>query len=537
MIFGPRPVAQAAGCILAHSVRAPGVTLRKGHVLTEQDTQDLAQAGLTEVTVAALDRHDMGEDRAAETIAHAMKASHMSVSAPFTGRANLFAGQPGVLSVDAGNIAALNGIDEAITLATLPDMTRVQARQMLATVKIIPYGASAAQVQAAAKLAAGSVRLHPFQDMRVDLIQTRLPGMADKLLDKGVRVTQTRLAGLGLTLSDTHICAHAIDAVAASIGASTADLILILGASATSDRQDVCPAGLLAAGGQVTRFGMPVDPGNLLFLGSFGDRHVVGLPGCARSPALNGADWVLERLVAGLAVRDTDIAGMGVGGLLKEIATRPQPRSGNARAPRKPRIEAIILAAGQSSRMRGADKLLETVDGQAQLARIADAALAADVDHVQVVLPPDADARRAALANRDVAMTVALDAAEGMGASIRAGMAARHPDSDAVLLVLADMPDVTPRALNLLIAGFDPGEGRTIVQATDSTGQPGHPVLFGKRFFEDLSALQGDTGARAVLRAGAAFTVQVATDGLSATTDLDTPEDWAAWRVKTGKTA
>jgi molybdenum cofactor cytidylyltransferase len=101
-------------------------------------------------------------------------------------------------------------------------------------------------------------------------------------------------------------------------------------ARATSDIDDVAPSALRRAGGRVERFGMPVDPGNLLFLGRLGNRPVIGLPGCARSPALNGADWVLSRVACGIEVTGDDIAGMGVGGLLKEIPTRPQPRAGRA---------------------------------------------------------------------------------------------------------------------------------------------------------------------------------------------------------------
>ena len=101
---------------------------------------------------------------------------------------------------------------------------------------------------------------------------------------------------------------------------------LILTGSATSDLNDTAPQAVRRAGGKVLRFGMPVDPGNLLFLGEISGRPVIGLPGCARSPALNGADWVLERLACGLMVGDAEIAAMGVGGLLKEIPIRPQLR-------------------------------------------------------------------------------------------------------------------------------------------------------------------------------------------------------------------
>jgi molybdenum cofactor cytidylyltransferase len=108
--------------------------------------------------------------------------------------------------------------------------------------------------------------------------------------------------------------------------AADADLILILTASATSDPGDVAPAALRRAGGMVERFGMPVDPGNLLFLGQLGRTPVIGLPGCARSPALNGADWVMERVICGVPIGGADIAAMGVGGLLKEIPQRGRLR-------------------------------------------------------------------------------------------------------------------------------------------------------------------------------------------------------------------
>ena len=114
--------------------------------------------------------------------------------------------------------------------------------------------------------------------------------------------------------------------LADAIAGTRAELVLILTGSATSDSCDVAPEAVRAAGGEVARFGMPVDPGNLLFLGSQAGRPVIGLPGCARSPALNGADWVLERTVCGIVLDDVDFAAMGIGGLLKESPVRPLPR-------------------------------------------------------------------------------------------------------------------------------------------------------------------------------------------------------------------
>ena len=114
--------------------------------------------------------------------------------------------------------------------------------------------------------------------------------------------------------------------MAKAVAEAQADAVLILTGSATSDLHDVAPEAVRQAGGSVTHFGMPVDPGNLLFYGEQAGRPVIGLPGCARAPALNGADWVLERLLCGVPVTPQDIAGMGVGGLLKEIPARGRLR-------------------------------------------------------------------------------------------------------------------------------------------------------------------------------------------------------------------
>jgi molybdenum cofactor cytidylyltransferase len=131
---------------------------------------------------------------------------------------------------------------------------------------------------------------------------------------------------LGIPLQALREVAHDETALAGALRDLPGEIALILTGSATSDLYDTAPQAVRAAGGTVARFGMPVDPGNLLFLGEQAGRPVLGLPGCARSPALNGADWVLERLACGVAVTGDDIAAMGVGGLLKEIPSRPQLR-------------------------------------------------------------------------------------------------------------------------------------------------------------------------------------------------------------------
>lgn len=533
MRFGPLPVAAAEGAVLAHSVTVGRLRLPKGRRLGAGDVAALAGAGVEAVTVARLDPDDVGEDAAAEALAAALDAGDgLSVAAAYTGRVNLFAEAAGVLRVDAAAVAALNATDPALTLATLADWSRVRPRQMVATVKVIPYAVPAPSL-AAAVAACGPrmLRLHPFRAGQASLILTQTPAMKPSLLDKGTAAVRARLDGLGWSLLPPLVVPHATDAVAAAVAAAPGDMILILGGSATSDAADVCPAGMVAAGGRLVRFGMPVDPGNLLFLGEIGGRSVVGLPGCARSPALNGADWVLERLAAGQPVEAADIAAMGLGGLLKEIPQRPQPRAGRPLPGGRPRVAAVVLAAGAARRMRGRDKLLEPVAAEPVLRRVVAAATASRADETVVVLQPGASARRDAVADLGARIVEAPDWSEGMAASIRAGVAAVAERADAVVVLLADMPEVGPDIIDRLIAAHDPEEGREIVRATSAEGEPGHPVLFGRRFFESLAALRGDRGARELLQEASDYVTLVAAPGRAALVDLDTPEEWAAWRA------
>ena len=532
MKFGPVPIKQAEGAILAHSLSFKGVQLRKGRVLVAADLVAMAKANVRDVTVAILDADDLGEDQAAEALAKCLvpdpDVASLQISAPFTGRVNIYANTAGIVQINVAAITQINAISPSITVATVRDMTRVSARSLIATVKIIPYAVTKSSVEAVA--ASSALHLAPFKLRSASLILTKTVGMNEKLLTKGREAVERRLTALNCQLNENTIGAQERDNLANAIGNASGEVILVLTGSATSDIQDVGPAGLVQAGGTVTRFGMPVDPGNLLFLGESEGRPVIGLPGCARSPALNGADWVLERIICGLEVTDHDIAGMGVGGLLKEIPTRPQPRAGVSKTPSQPKVEVLLLAAGGSRRMRGKDKLLELVDGEPLLRRAASAALESRAERVHAVLQPDNKARDTALDGLDVQHVRSTEWQEGMAASIRAGMASLSEDCNAVIVALADMPEIGAAHFDQLIAAFDSAEGREICRAMAADGTPGLPVLFGRRFFETLKNLQGDRGARDVVKDALEFLVDVPTEGQGAIVDLDTPEAWEDWR-------
>lgn len=335
MKFGPAPVNDAIGCVLAHSVEAglpPYSTqmsyrIRKGTVITAAHVADLTAEGRETLIVAQLDPTDMDEDTAAATLGAALIAGHsgLYLSQAATGRVNVFAAHAGVATIDVAAIAAFNAINPMITVATVLPFQRMDADGMVATIKIIAYGVPRTDVDRAAGIG-GAFGLAAPRYASATLIETRIDQRAT-LPDKGRHVTQDRIARFGMQLSPRVVVDHDVDTLAKAIMTAQGDMILILTGSATSDPMDVGPEALRRAGGTVMRFGMPVDPGNLLFLGALGGKPVIGLPGCARSPALNGADWILERVICGIPLGADDIAAMGVGGLLKEIPTRPRPRN------------------------------------------------------------------------------------------------------------------------------------------------------------------------------------------------------------------
>jgi molybdenum cofactor cytidylyltransferase len=325
MKFGAVPVAQAEGALLAHALRVPGGRLKKGQVLAAGDLDALAGAGYREVTVARPDPDDLLENDAAEALARALHddTAGLRRSRAFTGRVNLLAEGPGVVQLDADRVTAANAVDPMVTVATVPPFRQMQADGMVATVKIISYAVPRTALAAAAEAARGAIRLAAPVCRTASLIVTDIPGGPGT---KGVAAIEARLSGLGMTLLETRSVAHEDAALARAIAAAAGDIVLILTGSATSDPADTAPAALRRAGGHVERVGLPVDPGNLLFLGALGQKPVIGLPNSARSPVLHGADWVLARVACGIPVSSADIAAMGVGGLLKEIPTRPQPR-------------------------------------------------------------------------------------------------------------------------------------------------------------------------------------------------------------------
>ncbi len=441
-----------------------------------------------------------------------------------------------MLVVDKETIDRLNRIDEAVTLATLPAFKPVVEGEMIATVKIIPFAvAGAARDKAVAEAAKAQpvIRVAPYKVRKVGIVSTLLPGLSPKVIDKTLKITATRLAPAGATIIAEKRVPHEQAALAAAIDEllkAGAELVIVFGASAIADRRDVIPMAIETVGGEIEHFGMPVDPGNLMLIGRARGQAVLGAPGCARSPKENGFDWVLMRLLAGLPVSREDITGMGVGGLLMEIVTRPQPRT-EPQPEKGKRIAAVVLAAGRSTRMGAINKLIAEIGGKPLVCIATEQALASHAAPVIVVTGHERERVEAALTGLPVTFVHNPDYAEGLGSSVKTGIAAVPKEADAAIVCLGDMPQVDATLIDKLLAAFDPERGALVV-VPSIDGRRGNPVVWARRFFHDLTQITGDVGARHLISGYAEAVVEVPVKGEAALTDVDTPESFSAVKAE-----
>ncbi len=536
MKFGPVAPEEARGATAVHSIRQGDLVLKKGTLIGPVEVSAMNAAGVKEIVVARLESGDVGEDQAAADIAAAAGGSGLRPDHAFTGRCNLFAEAAGILVVDKDAIDRLNRIDEAVTIATLSAFKPVVAGEMIATVKIIPFavaGAARDSEVAEAKKAKPVIRIAQYKVRKIGVVSTVLPGLSPKVIDKTLRITETRIEPAGAIIVAERRVPHDQAALARALVEvmnEGAELVIVFGASAIADRRDVIPMAIEAVGGEIEHFGMPVDPGNLMLIGHMLGAPVVGAPGCARSPKENGFDWVLMRMLAGLPVTRDDITGMGVGGLLMEIVTRPQPRS-EPDLEQKGRIAAVLLAAGRSTRMGAVNKMLAKIGGKPLVRIAAEQVLASQASPLIVVTGHEREKVERALDGLPVRFVHNPQYAEGLGTSLRAGIAAVPEGADGAIVCLGDMPQVDSGLIDKLIAAFDPDSGALVV-VPSINGRRGNPVVWARRFFNDLMSIRGDFGARYLIGTYTEAVIEVPVAGDAALTDVDTPESLSAVKAE-----
>ena len=349
--FAPVPLSEAGGKILGHNIAGANGQrlLRKGKPLTDHDLEKLEALGRTSVYVAELEPDDVDENRAARRVAEAVGGTGLYISGGSSGRANLHSDRMGILRIDADQLGRVND-HNGVTVATLATHTPVQARQIVATVKIIPYAlpeSVVSQVEGIAnpvhsipvsKKANGAnesrniVRVDALPSHSVGMILSGSNSIHQKLSSDFVPLRE-RIERLGSSLARTDFIAldDAADETALAemlkqqVSAGM-KLILIAGETAIMDTHDIVPRAVERAGGHVESVGAPVDPGNLLMLAYVNGIPIIGAPGCARSKKINIVDWLLPRLLVGDRLTRRDIVELGHGGLLQDVRERGMPR-------------------------------------------------------------------------------------------------------------------------------------------------------------------------------------------------------------------
>lgn len=532
MKFGPCALSDCLDAILVYAVDLPDGRIAKGTCLTSDHLSRLRANGIDDIIVARLEDGDLGEDAAADMIAKAMMPANVRLSVAATGRVNIYATQRGLLRVDRLRLRDINMVDEGITLSTVQHNQLVEAGDLIATLKIIPYSVAETAVATVIGLGAGEpvISFHALRPRSFGLIQTRIPGMADKILKATEQTAKQRLNQLGCTLVDSRVVAHEAAAIDQAITASRANgpaVMLIAGGSAIADRRDEVPMGVIAAGGRIDHFGLPVDPGNLLMLSHIDEMPVIGMPGCARSIKMNGFDWILHLLLADLRIDAAEIADMAAGGLLMEIVSRPLPRRMVGRRQiSNATIGGVILAAGQSRRMGAQNKLLAEIDGVPIIRRTAQAMLDGGLNDLVIVTGHEHRLVAAALDDLPVTCIYNDEYQSGQASSVACGV--RHHQNGshaAVLIALGDMPLVRPELIAALLRDHS-----SLPDATDRItlpvfdGRRGNPVIWGRGFFDELVALTGDAGGRIIFAENKNAVNSLGWPDDSIHLDIDTPE-------------
>lgn len=334
MQFHSVAIDHAIGKILGHNIaRRNGTRLmRKGKPLTEANVALLRNEARASVYVAELEPGDVGEDEAARKIAGMIMGRGLRSMGAAGGRVNLLSTCLGLLRVDASLIEAINEVaDGAVTVASLANYSVTTPKQMAVTIKVIPYAVPGAALDTVRTICGMRqvVRVDEFAKQKVTMILGGSAGARERLVADFGDSVRARIEACGSILhaiefvpQETEEDETALSHALRSCRERGDAMVILAGDTAIMDRHDLAPRAIERAGGDVTIFGAPVDPGNLLLVAYLGHMPILGAPGCVRSRKLNVVDYVLPRLLSGDRLTRRDVVGLGVGGLLEEIHER-----------------------------------------------------------------------------------------------------------------------------------------------------------------------------------------------------------------------
>ena len=524
---------KSIGSVLAQTYNSPGKTVSKGTLITKEIIAFFKTGNVKTILCAVPEEGDIHEDEAAEAISSAIDKNHIYAEKASTGRVNFKSQSLCLVRYERDLIKEVNLVDESIAFSIVEHNQLLAKNDLIATLKIIPFFTQKKYVdQVISKLAKNELfKTHCLNKKEVSLIQTSFDWQKKSIFKATSNVTRNRLEALDCSLNQEKLIRHDYEVLRSEIKSSIEsgiDILLLSGASAIIDRSDYIPKAILSEGGEIIQYGLAVDPGNLLLLGKIGKTTIIGMPGCARSPKLNGFDWVLQLLMADIPVVKEELAEMGAGGLLMEIASRPLPRAlAKSVNKREKKIMGVILAAGNSTRMGKDNKLLKNIDGVPLIRNIALEITKSDLDSCSIVLGYQSD--KVADVIKDLNINLILNPLwkEGQASSLKAALNSLTSSYSDLLIMLGDLPGIKSGHINRIIEEHLSSENRSSkITIPSFKGVTGNPVIWGRSFFHDLSKLEGDVGGRVLFGQHPAAINLIEMDDPSVVTDTDTPEDF-----------
>ncbi len=319
------PVQEAVGKVLLHDITRivpgefKGRAFSKGHIIRKEDIPALLALGKDNIFVLELSKGDVHENDAAQRIARAAAGQGIELQEPVEGKVKLSANVKGLLKVNSEALARINSIEE-IVLATLHTNRRVTPGLTVAATRIIPLYTGEEKIAGVEQICREQypiVEIRPFRLMRVGLVTTGNEIYHGRIEDRFGPIVREKLADMGSEVIRQQIVPDNVPMIVSAIQgllADGAEMILTTGGMSV-DPDDLTPAGIRAAGGEVVAYGSPTFPGAMFMLAYIGNVPVIGLPGCVMYHRATIFDLVVPRILAGERITRNDIIPLGHGGL------------------------------------------------------------------------------------------------------------------------------------------------------------------------------------------------------------------------------
>ena len=332
MRFKEISIFEANGCILPFSIKlkknGQDINLGKGTIINKEIIKLLKENNLSKILCFKMYLNEVHENIASEKISKNLISSHhkhLTFKNYFTGRTNVIAKSNGIFYYDEQQLVKINSVSSSVAIGALKPFSVVQKGQSLSTIKIIPFSIQKKYIEKIKIFGKNCFKLAVFKKMKVGLIQTFNQKTKMTVLDKTKMVMEDRLNKCGVNRLKEYRVPHNhfdLNKKILELLKTDIELILIFGANAIKNKDDIIPKTISDIGGKILRFGMPVEPGNLILISTVIKEnnekiYIIGMPTCARSPKENGADWVLQRIISDLKISQNTINKMSIGGLIK----------------------------------------------------------------------------------------------------------------------------------------------------------------------------------------------------------------------------